>query len=223
MVACRFSLARLLCSVGLVAVACAALSQPTSFWATITVSGVVAILFYSVLAAIYRPGARRAQWLGMAIVGWGYFVLIGTLDGHWPLASSVLLEWLDDMRSEAPVAIAGPAQPALIPASAINPLNSGDGGAFDFEIYTASNPPPANPLPAPGSLVPITITTPAYDPEDFFIIGHSLWTLLFGSIGGLVARRLQKSSQCGHCAHSISENSSTLPVEPKMVTGASGG
>ena len=222
MVSWRFSLARLLCTISLVAVACAALAQPTPLWATITSSSAVAILFYAVLAAIYRSGAQRALWLGMAVVGWSYFVLFVTLGDDWPFASSVLLEWLEDVQSDAWLANAMPSQPALIPASAINPLNSGADGAFDFEIYTASNPPPANPPPAPGSLVPITIT-PAYDREDFFYIGHSLWTLLFGSIGGLVARRLQKSSQGGHSAHSISETSSTLPAEPKMVTRASRG
>lgn len=224
MVSWRFSLAGLLCAISLVAVACAALAQPTPLWATITSSSAVTILFYAVLAAIYRSGAQRALWLGMAIVGWSYFVLFVTLGDDSPFASSVLLEWLEDVRSDAWSANAGPSQPALIPASAINPINSGAGGAFEFEIYTASNPPPANPPPAPGSLVPITITPPAYDPEDFFYIGHSFWTLLFGSIGGLVARRLQKSSQGGRCAQAINESMSTTShAEPKMVTGASGG
>ena len=102
MVACRFSLARLFVMTGFAAIACAALARPTPFWLPTIVSVTAAFLFYAVLAAIYRVGARGAFWRGMAIVGWGYFLLVfvahPSSDEHVPLLTTQFIMLVHDLR-----------------------------------------------------------------------------------------------------------------------------
>ena len=195
MVAWRFSLARLFWLISVVAIACAALVHPTTLWSTAVASTTVAVLFYAILAAVYRVGAQRAYWVGMLAVGWGYFWLAFlpswlSSGEELPLVTTQLLRLLDEVRPQAPAVY----EPALMPAAAVST------GAFDsFQIYTATNPPPTNPPLPPGSLIPTTISYGADDTEDFRVIGQCLWTLLLGSIGGLVARRLYNSRVAHEC------------------------
>lgn len=72
----RFTLAGMLGSIAVVAVACAALANPSPIWAALVVTAVLGLLTYAVLAAIFRRGARRAFWIGLATVGWGYTYLV---------------------------------------------------------------------------------------------------------------------------------------------------
>lgn len=68
----RFSLLALFGVVAAVAVACAALTNPTPLWACVVETGVIATLTYAVLAAVFRREMRRAFWIGVSIIGWGY-------------------------------------------------------------------------------------------------------------------------------------------------------
>jgi 4-hydroxybenzoate polyprenyltransferase len=99
----RFSLVGLLTAVTFAAVACGALVNPNEWWTVGVTTAAVALLAYAVLAAIYRQGTRRAFWLGLAVIGWGYFVLPGFAVGfkfenygQLPLASSKLLQMLGE-------------------------------------------------------------------------------------------------------------------------------
>lgn len=79
-----FSLCRLLVSIAVVAVGCAALASPSSHWMCAVVSAKIIILFYAALAAVFRHGPPRAFWAGLAIVGWGYtFVTCGATLVSW--------------------------------------------------------------------------------------------------------------------------------------------
>ncbi|HEX7380291.1 MAG TPA: hypothetical protein VF278_24460 [Pirellulales bacterium] len=79
-----FSLCRLLVSIAVVAVGCAALASPSSHWMCAVVSAKIIILFYAALAAVFRHGPPRAFWAGLAIVGWGYtFITCGATLGSW--------------------------------------------------------------------------------------------------------------------------------------------
>lgn len=153
-------------------------------------SAAVGILFYAVLAAIYRRGARRAFWTGMAVVGWGYFALVSL--SYWssnsdlPLATTWFLDCIDEIRPRP----APEFQLASVPKMAIHALNSG-ANRVEFQVYTESNPPPPN-VP-PNALMPTMIDTDDDDSEDFRLIGQCLCTLATGLLGGFVARRLYEA------------------------------
>ena len=187
----RFSLGRLLAGVTFVAFGCAALANATPLCSAVVATLTVATLFYAVLAAVYRVADSRAFWLGMSIVGWGYFLLVAFLSSGIPfgdaaelpfVTSKLLYALAEALPQDRPENI-----PAWIPASAQATLASGATPA-SFEIYTADNPPPAN-LTIPGGLVPTSLSS-APDFQEFYGIGECLWSLLLGSIGGLVARHL---------------------------------
>ncbi|MEX2431481.1 MAG: hypothetical protein WD645_06125 [Dehalococcoidia bacterium] len=72
----KFSLLTLLGIVAVVAVACAALTNPVQGWVTALVTTSILLLFGAVLFAIDCRGATRAFWRGFAIFGWGYSVLL---------------------------------------------------------------------------------------------------------------------------------------------------
>ncbi|HEV3021375.1 MAG TPA: hypothetical protein VGX76_02870 [Pirellulales bacterium] len=71
----RFKLLTLFGFVAVIGVACAALARSSQLWLVAVSALSQASLFYAVLAAAYGRNARRAFWVGFAVVGWGYIVL----------------------------------------------------------------------------------------------------------------------------------------------------
>ena len=119
----RFSMLGLFGVVAVAALACAALTNPTPLWACIVETGVVATLTYAVVAAVFRREARRAFWIGLSMVGWGYALLvagrnvldssiswsgygnygsIGFATGQSSLATTRLVLWWAERREGAP-------------------------------------------------------------------------------------------------------------------------
>jgi hypothetical protein len=71
----RFNLSTLFGFVAALGVACAALARPSQLWLVVVSAASLASLFYAVLAAAYGRNARRAFWVGFAVVGCGYVAL----------------------------------------------------------------------------------------------------------------------------------------------------
>jgi hypothetical protein len=69
----RFSFTAMFGLVAIVALGCAALWKPTGLWVMVISATTVTSLFFATLAAIYQQQARRAFWVGFAVVGWGFF------------------------------------------------------------------------------------------------------------------------------------------------------
>ncbi|MEX2121209.1 MAG: hypothetical protein WD847_16570 [Pirellulales bacterium] len=72
----KFSLLTLLGAVAVAAVGCAALSHPVQGSAMAVFTAAILLLFGAVLAAICCGAAARLFWLGFAILGWGYLLLV---------------------------------------------------------------------------------------------------------------------------------------------------
>lgn len=72
----RFSLAKMLAAVVLVALGLAALVNATPIWAGAVTSAAVFLLFVAVVGLIYRRHADRAFWVGFAVFDWGYLAVI---------------------------------------------------------------------------------------------------------------------------------------------------
>jgi len=68
----RFTIAQLATFVVFVAVAAAALREASELWDGAVFTLVLGLLVTSVVLAIHRAGARRAFWLGFAVVGSAY-------------------------------------------------------------------------------------------------------------------------------------------------------
>jgi hypothetical protein len=72
----QFSLRWLLGLTALVALACTALINASDTWAMLLHSSLLASLLVAVLRAAYRRGAVRAFWVGFALFGWVYLILV---------------------------------------------------------------------------------------------------------------------------------------------------
>lgn len=72
----RFSIANLLMAVALIGISLAVLNSTSEVKAGVLIIATLGALLAAVLGVIYRRGAVRAGWLGAAIFGWGYFVVV---------------------------------------------------------------------------------------------------------------------------------------------------
>lgn len=216
-----FSLCRLLVSIAVVAVGCAALASPSSYWMCAVVSAKIIILFYAALAAVFRHGPPRAFWAGLAIVGWGYtFITCGATPGSWdttfyarptdtresPLITTRMLTLLADKRKLYEDGNSGAAE-------TMNDRVSSNLGSNEKDVDTnqpASDPPsglyessddlfaevPADPcivcaLPADG----YGAGWLSDNAKRFFLIGESLWSLLIGFGAGFCASGMYNARQ----------------------------
>lgn len=168
----RFSIRQLLLCTAVIALGCVALRSAKPTWVAAMLAFTLLVLATAALFAVFRQGADRAQWIGFAVFGWLYWVLLmfGQLDGpgqlenpFWPrnFATAKLSAWLyDRLYSEPQHYGMGGA------GSMIGPM-SGMGG-----------------MPGSGSVPAMTGPSKA----DFINVAHSLWTLLLAACGGWLAR-----------------------------------
>lgn len=177
----QFSLLGLLGVVSSVAVGCAALAKPNEWWAMILTHATFAALFVGVLAAIYGHAARRAFWVGFAVVGWGYMAAgwanamlsnAGSDDAQ-QFVTTELLEWLGErtlgtgQRFVATTTVSGRGPLGWFPGSSGGPMGASGG--------------------APLSITPVPGTNPQAL-SRFMRIGHSLLAIIMAVAGGLLAR-----------------------------------
>jgi hypothetical protein len=173
----RYSLAALLLAVVAAALGCAALVHPTEGWASSIISLTLAGLALATLLALVRPRPARAFWVGVAVCGWGYVVL---LFGPWfvelrpKLLTSRAVVWAhttlkaESNPAPSPYAVDGLSGPSQFTTGYELLLNSGGGGRVITARLAASVSPP----------------------ETFFLIGHCLWAWIAAAAGGITAALL---------------------------------
>jgi hypothetical protein len=71
----RFTIARLMAFIVLIAGSLAAMKDPTDLKAHVLFNLVLALLSAGLLAALFRAGAERAFWAGFSLFGWVSLVL----------------------------------------------------------------------------------------------------------------------------------------------------
>jgi hypothetical protein len=182
----QFSIVSLLGVVTVVGVGCAALVNASHLWAGIVVNAAVFALLAAAVGAVYLRSNFRAFCGGFAIFGWAYFLLTATSMFHldrWFLtqgANNALYSVLTD---------AGPGRaptPALV-------YNSPGGQAIQVTAAPPGYRPPAmapQPVTVSYSVMPAPAGSPAGGAlpyEAFDRIAHTLWTVVIGTIGGLLA------------------------------------
>jgi hypothetical protein len=178
----RFSMVGLLLAVPLVGVGCAALVYATSLWAQLVVTATFAALLAAGVGAFYLPDKSRAFAGGFAICGWGYLLL-----SQQP--------WLENMKSD------------LLTTAALNRLEP---MLRDSKQVAADSPnaryflgsrvvAPAGHDMVPGMTYARYVELTSRDRGrnisasglvaqlNFHEIGHALWAILLGCIGGGLA------------------------------------
>jgi hypothetical protein len=173
----RFSLPSLFGVVLFVAFGVAAIRFASPFWAGLTMTVALPILFAAILGALFRLGQAKAFWTGVAICGWGYLVLTlapwfaNGLGQYLPTTS--LLDFAHN-RIQRQVAVG----------------TSSGGGSMMMGVMGGGGPGmPGNSM-GPGGMsggTPIsTQTTVVFfsgpDPS------HAWFALLFGFVGGVTAK-----------------------------------
>ncbi len=167
----RFSLASLLLVVLFAAFGSAAVANPTNFWLQITVTLVVGTLLASTLAALFGRGAKRSFAGGFAIAGWLYFSL--TFSAVFNLRHDLLtgraIDWLQVVILHGPRSV-----------QSVSFWSDGSWTAPGVRDGTIR-------------IWDVSALRPPDKVRCFQDIGHSLWTIVVGYVGGIAATWLGRS------------------------------
>ncbi|MFO0959736.1 MAG: hypothetical protein U0800_20250 [Isosphaeraceae bacterium] len=199
----RFTLAGLLGAIVLCGIGFAALRTPSPLWANLMFTAAVISLMVAAINVAFARGGRRRFWAGFAICGGAYFAMCFVPglkeDMLLRLATTPVLEWLYE-RTIAEETSANP-----------NPIQV-QGLAYDLALVTQSGSFTLGPPPQGIRLWNSPTNSPttvarwmAVDPSDgaglmlgnlslnssmsYRRVGHSLFCLLFGLVGGVLTRR----------------------------------
>jgi hypothetical protein len=174
----RCSIAGLLTTTLVLAVAIAALREATDLWDSGVFTLTLSLLLASVLLAAHRTGRERAYWLGFATFGWGYLAasLIPSVESR--LLTSKGLAYLDSK-------IPGRAVTFTV-ALGSSYLVSGNAPVQSFALSPASTSNTRVRLwnARAGRLLSGTNGTS----ENFVRIGHSLLALALALAGGRLSQ-----------------------------------
>lgn len=158
----QFSLKDILLGTTAVAASCTALTFATPFWAHLYFSVSTLMLLTALLLAYAAKRERRAYWIGFALFGWGYWILL-----HSPILDieSSSANW--GLYSQSP----------LFTATILDWL-------YDNALSQVHEQPVADRY---GTLVANSSGYPSG--PDFFRVGHSIFAMLFALVGGEIGRR----------------------------------
>jgi hypothetical protein len=181
----RFNIASLLVVIVVLGVGFAALREASDLWECGLFTVTIGVLLISILLAVHRHESKRTFWLGFALFGWVYLVLT--------LVPSI--------------------ESRLITAKGLAYLDSGVLDAYSKTVQaggTFSGSPKEHTIKAPfqgiilksrkqdGSLTSYysaLLGGGSGKTTNFVRIGHSLFALLAGWLGGQLSRRFFQSSR----------------------------
>jgi hypothetical protein len=178
----RFSLLSLLVAVPLVALGCAALVYATPVWARIVVTATLAALLAAGVGAFYLPDKSRAFAGGFAICGWGYLLLsqqpwLENMKGD--LLTTAALNQLEPMLKDPKQVVAeSPNARYFLGSRVVAPAGNDVLPNISYARYVElTSRDRGRNISAIGLVAQL----------KFHEIGHSLWAILLGCIGGGLA------------------------------------
>lgn len=192
----RFSIGTLMAVVLVCGVAVAALRDASDSWAGVMLALTLFMLGIALLGILTLRGDRRAFWQGFALFGWGYLVLtmgpwfageiqprlptthflgyaFGRLHAErWTLDKSAVLTWKRGMGATAFPAQSGNVDSVGTSTATIlvTDFDASAGKGFAF-------------IAVGGNL------------DQFVRVGHCLFALSVGLVGGLIARWFQRTGR----------------------------
>lgn len=161
----RISIAGVLGIVAVIAIWLAGMRSASSLWTTAAATVTLALLLTALLAALLLDGADRAFCVGFAMFAWSYLLLVnwdwvGGQFGHD--LTSGLSDLAEALFDPGPAAALPPSQPAVLPT----------------------------PAPGAGNAYLQMVRARQMQLGNFVQIGRMFLSLLFGLLGGSIARGL---------------------------------
>jgi hypothetical protein len=180
----RFNIATLLVIIFILGVGFAALRESSDLWESGIFTVTLGVLLISILLAIHRAGKRRAFWLKFAVFGWFYLGLSLVPSIESRLITTKTLTFLDSKV---------PGRTFQVKGIAFSPQwnRIATAGQGQVRLWDATGKPVGG----------WSGTT-----ESFVRIGHSLFALLMGWLGGRLSCRVCRSSR-------LSELSTAVEIE----------
>jgi hypothetical protein len=207
----RHTIAGLMLTVLVCAVAVAALRDASETWAGILLSLTLLALGTSLIGVLHRREGKRAFWQGFALFGWGYLVLsqapwfaeqvgpklpstalLGYAHGRLnPATGNVTGQFQDVFFSLGTSIDATSAGAATNPSVAVQPQPPPQGAvAVDFDFAF-----PTTPAPSPKPQLFTFFLAGTGNRDQFFRVGHCLFTLLAALLGGMIARWFHRTNR----------------------------
>jgi hypothetical protein len=184
----RFTIANIVLAVAFVAVAIAALKEPTDWWDCGLFSLTLASLLLSTLMAVHRTGQARAFWMGFSLFGMAYLVASLVPPVETRLITTKGLYYLEAKKQGRDMT-----QVKLFIRQSGDANLASNGYSVTFmnqPVAVRSTRPSAG---ATSLSLGTLVVGPGGTPEDFVRVGHSLIALLLAFVGGHVSRLLHAS------------------------------
>ena len=201
----RFTIGNLLVLVLVLAVGFAAWKRATPALEGAVFGSVLIVLLTSILLAVHRRGSNRAAWLGFALFGWSYLVLVQIPAVSARLPTTWGLAYLDSTRSKRVDALT-------------TRMNSSKNYPWDYPVLESSID--GRPIGTPQAGI-VRIWDPwtgrvligvAASSEAFLRVGHSLLALAMAFIGAFASRHLRDRERRREAPASVQETSTSSPT-----------
>ncbi len=187
----RFNIGTLVILVLVLGISFAALRESNDIWESGVFTVTLGLLLVSILLAVHRTGSRQAFWIGFALFGAAYLGLSVVPSIETRLVTTRALAYLDSKVPGRPT-VPHRYIASLIAIGAVNNQVSNVNVALDgIESATAGQ----------GQVGRWNVTTAKLlggwsgTTENLVRIGHSLFALLAGWLGGQLSRRLCRTSR----------------------------
>ena len=190
----RFHIGTLVILILVLGVGFAALRESSDLWDSNIFTVTLAVLLIAILLTVHRMESRRAFWIGFAMFGWIYLglTLVPSIESR--LITTKLLTYLDSKVPVQPMGIydvqitrPGSAGSANNSFQLSTSIKAGD----RITIYNRNRAQVMYLDAMTGRLLGRWSGTT----ENFVRIGHSLFALLVGWLGGQLSRRLYRASR----------------------------
>ncbi len=193
----RFKIANLLAIICILSVGFAALRESSDLWESGVFTLTVGVLLISILLAVHRTAKKRALWLGFALFGSAYVGLSLLPSSQYRLITTKALVFLDSkLPRSMPAGLAyfDYDNDGSIDVIVSNHFLTSVNGTLDDLTTVPGAIPAVNPAPSFWDrLLGILPTRSSGTTENFVRIGHSLFALAVGWLGGCISRRLSTS------------------------------
>jgi hypothetical protein len=205
----RFTLASLLFAVLFLGVGFAALREASELWSSVIFTLTIGALLVSILLAIHRASPARAFWLGFALFGWAYMGLTLVPSIQSRVISTKGLAHLDSIIPGRPQVVFKIKQLTLPAPGTANAQNQATSLTLTGNTVTSVN---LSGVRIWDAVTGNLLQGRTGSTEDFVNVGHSLVALLLAWVGGILSRRLGRSSR-------PTEESSAIATEALSIEG----